>query len=496
MKQPRMTPAHVKRLIVGLFLTQWAFAQGYDDPLKIQGLDQSTPQPAASRAAGGTTVGVLNDVGIMFTNPAALQTLEGIQLSFGGIQQSTKSTQVQQYAPLKYYSNFSLLMEGLTGVIPNPDTVRAATSAGDSVQRPFDTIGPNWSRSKSRTSPVQAMLGVPFSIGDNKFVAGIGVVQYAGMNHYYQNNNVLSPAIGSDRPFPVALPPSDSTPVRTNWSSYLRLREGSIQGYGAALSGSLSDRISLGISGIILKGSTDDLEQRIGRGRLTFYKQWFRLDSVYHRVVQSGTSEYSGTEITFGGTYRGRYVSIGIVLKPPATITRTYTAQVRNDTTGLSAVKTVSGEDAVRLPWRGTIGLSIAVLEDLRLGLEYEIHSYASAVYTKPDGTESRPWLSSAVLHVGAEYRPSPWLALRAGMRGQAEVFEQTGNPIPGEPVSYLIYSAGCGVTFGGIRLNVTYEYSSMKYQDMWQTNVNLNDETRHGVIADVSYSIPALWQE
>jgi opacity protein-like surface antigen len=494
MTQPRRMFVYMARLFAGLLLAEAAFAQGYDDPLRIQGLDRSTTLSAASRAVGGTTVGVLNDVGLMFTNPASLQTLDGIQLSLGGMQQSTRSAQVQQYAPLKYYSNFSLLMEGLTGYIPIPDTVHAASNPGDTVQRPYDAIGPNWSRSKNRALPVQVMLGLPFSIGDNRFVAGIGVVQYADLDHYYQNNNVLSPAVGSDRPFPVALPPSDSTPVRTNWSSYVRSREGTIRGYGAALSCAFSENISLGVSGVILSGSSDDLEQRIGRGRLTFYKQWFRVDSVYGRAVRAGTSEYSGTEMTFGGTYRGRYVSIGIALKPPMTITRSYTMHVQSDTTGLSLSTTLSGEDAVKLPWRGTVGLSIAPRDNLRLGLECEIRSYASAAYRAADGTESHPWLSSSVFHVGVEYTPLQWFAIRAGMRGQGEVFEQTGNPIPGEPVSTTIYSAGCGVVLGGARLNVTYEYSSLKYQDMWQTNVNLNSEAHYSVIADISYSIPSLW--
>jgi len=84
-----------------------------------------------------------------------------------------------------------------------------------------------------------------------------------------------------------------------------------------------------------------------------------------------------------------------------------------------------------------------------------------------------------------------PWLLLRAGARGHAEVFEQTGNPIPGEPVSYSVSSVGCGVLVAGVRLNVAYEYAQMNYQDTWQTNVNFNSETRHSIIADVSYEIP-----
>lgn len=490
MKLHSFLSSHVQ-LCVCLLLAQGVFAQGYDDPLTIQGIDRATLHSAASGAAGGTTIGVLNDVGLMFTNPASLQSLKGVQISLGGVQQGTQAAQVQRYAPLKYYSNFSLVMEGLTGYIPNPSDTLAGSDPGDTVQRPYDNIGPNWSHSKNQGLPTQALLAVPFSIGDTRIVVGIGAVQYANLNHYYQNNNVLSPAIGSDRPVPVPLPPSDSTPVVTQWSSFLRSREGSIQGYGLSISGSLSEKISLGISGMLLKGSTDDFEQRIARGTLVFYKQWFRLDSVYGRSASTGTSDFSGQEFTLGGIYRGRFVSVGFAVKPPTTITRKYNAQIQTlDSTG-SRLTTVKGQDELRLPWRGTIGVSIAATEELILGVEYEIHSYASAVYRNATGVESNPWLSSSVLHVGAAYQATPWLALRAGIRGQGEVFEQTGNPIVGDPVTYSVYSAGCGFAFAGVHLNVTYEYARMKYQDTWQTNVNLNSETRRSFIADVSYEIP-----
>jgi opacity protein-like surface antigen len=427
----------------------------------------------------------------MFTNPASLQSLQEMQISFGGLQQSVKSSQEQQYAPLKYYSNFSLLMEGLTGYISDPDT---GSNAGDTVQRPYDNIGPNWSRSKNNGQSIQVLLGVPFSLGEAKFTAGVGFVEYANLNHYYENHNVLSPAVGSERPVPVALPASDSTPVVTHWSSHLRSREGSIRGYGLALSGSVTDKFSLGLSGMILNGSTDDLEQNVERGRLVFYRSYFRLDSVYGHVTKAGTSDYSGSEFTFSGIYRGRYVILGFAIKPPTTITRKYTMETRTDSGGLSSTTTVNTEDKLKLPWRGTLGLSAAVIKNVTLALEYEIRSYATAVYTKADGTESKPWRSSSVLHIGAEYAALPWLAVRAGVRGQAEVFEPEGNPLIGEPVSYTVYSVGGGFLFGGVHLNLTYEYANMKYQELWQTNVNLNNETRHTIIADVAYEIPKLW--
>ncbi|MDE3057289.1 MAG: hypothetical protein KGJ59_04960, partial [Bacteroidota bacterium] len=398
------------------------------------------------------------------------------------------------YSPLKYYSNFSLLMEGLAGEIPNVTDSVPNANAGDTVQRPYDNIQPGWSHQKTKTLPVQAMIGIPFSIGAMKFAAGIGTVGYADLNHYYENNNVLTPSIGNERPVPVELPASDSAPFQTNWSSFVRTRSGTIQGYGAALSGALSEKISFGVSGMILSGSSDDYEEHISRGRLTFYRNYFRLDSVYGHVTKTGTSDYIGTEFTLSGIYRGHYVSIGFSVKPRTTITRKFHTTIETDTSGSSTTSVVSGEDNIEVPWHGTAGISIVLTQNITLGLEYELRSYAFAVYTDASGNHSNPWLSSSLFHVGAECTLLPWLVLRGGVRQQAEVFEEAGNPLPGELVSYSIYSLGCGVMFEGLRLNVTYEYSQMKYDDLWQTNVNLNSEIRSGIVADVVYEIP--WME
>jgi hypothetical protein len=429
----------------------------------------------------------------MFSNPASLQSVEGIRVSIGGLQQYTRTEQVQHYSPLKYYSNFSVLMEGLTGSIPDPDTSLPGANPGDTVQRPYDTIGPNWSRSTDKGLPIQAFLAVPFSLGENKLVAGVGAVEYADLTHYYQNNNVLSPSILSERPFPTPRPPTDSLPTLVQWSRFSCSRDGSIRGYGAALSGSITEEISLGVSSTILRGSTDDTEQHVARGRLTFYTNYFRLDSVYGRVTSTGTSEYRGQEFTFSGIYRGRYVSVGFSVKPPATIEREYTTRVNVDSGGSLSTLTLNSNDEMQIPWRGTIGLSIVPMENVTVGLEYELRPFESAVYRQADGTESRPWLTSSVLHVGAVCTPLPWLALRAGVRGQAEVFEPEGNPIVGEPVSYSIYSAGAGVSFAGVLVNVTYEYALMKYQDVWGSAISFNSDRRHTIVADIVYEIPGM---
>jgi hypothetical protein len=167
--------------------------------------------------------------------------------------------------------------------------------------------------------------------------------------------------------------------------------------------------------------------------------------------------------------------------------------QAETDTTGVPTLSTLNGEDKLKLPFRSIIGLSISPRENLTLGLEYEIRPYASVRYTDSGGTEESPWLSASLLRVGIEYRLAPWLALRGGMRGESEVFEPEGNHIEGEPVTFTIYSAGVGIIFSGIRLNVAYENSLMKYQDIWGSAISKNSDRAHTIIANISYEIPLM---
>lgn len=470
-----------------------ARAQGYGTPLGTQGLERRTLHSAAARALGGTTFGLDGDVALMFANPAILQGLEGIRLSAGAAQDFTDARQTQQYGPLKYYSNFSLLMEGLTVLIPDPDTSLPGVNAGDTVQRPFDTLPPNWSRRRDRGLPVQVTLAVPFTLGDRKFVAGAGVVQAADLASFYQQNNVLSPSILSVRPLPVPLPPSDSVPVVTDWSQLVQQREGSLTGYGLALSGSPVEGVVLGVSGLVLDGSSDDLEERVARGRLTFYRNFFRLDSVYRRSVTAGRSDYSGAEFTLSAMLRTGVLRAGVSVKPPSTITRTYEGETRADSGGGLVVTRASSTDKLRLPWRGSAGIAVTPHERLLLAVEAEIRPLASAEVTAEDGSVGSPWLSSTLLRVGVQYTAAPWLVVRGGIRGHAEVFEQEGNPLPGEPVTASVYSAGAGLALGDLRVDLTYEYAVVKVADIWNGATSLTTNRRHSLAAGLQYTLPLV---
>jgi len=490
-------------VLMWLVVPQLTLAQGYDTPLTFQGLSHRTSQSAASRAAGGITFALRSDVSVMFTNPALLTSLQDIQLSVGAVQQYVNDKQDQLYGGLQNYSAFNLLMQGTTWQVSDPESV--LVNQADSVQRPFDTIGPTWGRKASKGRPLQLMVAVPFSIETVRLVAGLGVVEYANLNRYYQNNNCLSPSVLSVLDSTISTRNLNTNPYVAQWYQYYQQRDGTIRGYGGALSAVFAEKLSVGVSGMLLKGTTDDQEVRVGRGRLVFYNNSLRLDKMnVSSYVKTGTSDYSGADFTFSARYSGRNFDIGFAVKPPTTITRTYTGSFSADTItavsllshrvdSLHAVGTtsLSGEDKMKLPWQWTIGFAVRVLENLSVGLEYEIRSYASATYTAPDGTASNPWLSSSAWHIGIEYRPNPWLALRAGARDYAEVYEPLSNAIRGDPVSYGVYSAGFGVTFANAHLNVAYEYYDMKYVDTWSNAASINREFLSSFVASIAYDVP-----
>lgn len=473
------------------FLTVPAFGQGYGGPLTVQGLHRSDNHSAAARAFGGVTFGTGDDAGLMFVNPTSIRSLTGLRVSVAGLRQAQDQQQVQQFAPVRYYPNLSLLLEGLTDAIPDPDPELIGFTPADSVQRPFDDLGPNWSRSGTSSRPLHALVAVPFALGGVRLAAGAGAVQYANLDHFYQHNNVLDPGVLSQRPLPTLRPP-DNNPVAVDWYQTSRSREGAIYGYGASVAGHVERLgLTLGLSGLLLRGETDDVEQQRQRGRLTFFANEFRADSVVGRLTRTGTSTFSGAEFTVSAMLVGRYVSAGLVLRPPTTFTRAFEMDVAGDTAGVPVSARVEGEDTFRLPWRGSAGLLIQPREKLRIGLEYEFRPYTSATYTSDAGEESSPWQSASLFRAGVAYDLARWLTVRGGLRGEADVFSPEGSALEDDPVSYRVFSAGFGLRFSGVRWNVAYEYADMRYADVWASALSRNTDVRHTIVTDLSFTLP-----
>ncbi len=468
-----------------------SMAQEARGPLTFEGLNQQLNHSAVSRAFGGVTVGGETGVGLMLLNPASLGTLNGLQVSVAGLRIYRDVSQVQHFAPVRYYPNLSLLLENRTENIPDPDPDLVGFTPADSVQRPFDDIAPSWSRSTTSNLPLHALAAVPISLGGVTLSAGVGFVQYANLNHFYQNNNDLTPAVLSQRPLPT-FRPTDDNPITVDWFQSVRSREGSMHGYGTVLAAHVPKyNLTVGVSGLHLSGSSEDFEQRVDRGRLTFLANEFGADSSYGRITKTGTSDFSAQQFTIGSTLQSQYVSVGATVTPPTVFTRSFKYELVTDTSGTAIMAPLSGEDKFELPWRGSIGLLLKPRDGLKIGLEYEWRPYASASFTNSAGQESEPWHSSSLFRIGAEYEIASWLALRGGLRGEADVFVPEGSAFVDEPVVYRVYTVGLSLSFSGVQWSVAYETADLEYHDIWGSAVSRNNDLSHTIMTQLSVVIP-----
>ncbi|MBI5476185.1 MAG: hypothetical protein HY964_05540 [Ignavibacteriales bacterium] len=461
-------------------------AQNVADPLTYQGLEKFNTSDVRSRTMGGASVAAGAGVSSLFSNPAILGKLESIEFSVGGNWKKLNYEQSQRWNPNRFYADLSLMMENRFEGIKDPEIIRDST---DFLHKPFDKIKPGWEQSKTVASPSVITAGIPFELFGVKFGGGIGYSELFNLNHYYRNNNALNPYLGNYRPYPIPVVTQGDT-LFVEWYQFIRQRKGAIYTITPAIAVVPVDGVNLGISLAMLTGSSDDMQNRTERGHLRFLYNSYILDSVYSGSSINGTSDYSGIIPIIGLLIEQDYYSIGISLRPDATITRKW-KHVKESFVGNSKNSvSETGSDKIKYPWFYTLGLAIRPSEKVNIGVDYAVQPYADAIYTPAQGNELYPWVSSKAFRVGIEYNYKKWLSLRAGAREEIEAFTPAGEGLIGDPASGAVYSAGVGLSFGNILVDCGYEYGTLKYNDMWQSNVNANSTDSHNVLLQVGYKL------
>jgi opacity protein-like surface antigen len=401
--------------------------------------------------------------------------------------------------------SISAFFEGLTGYIKQPDNAGTPlTNPWDNVQRPYDNIGPNWSTTSSKTRPLTLAAALPLTVEGIEITPAIGVAQVIDLDNYYQNNNSMAPYVGQERPFSQWSNSVDT--IHIKWYQFLRSREGSVYGITPGLSVTFLSGLTIGGSVAVLTGSSDDLEQRVERGHLNVSvgngkAKDFLLDTVYYYQTKSGTSSYSGTLLTLGLLYRQPIFSVGFAVKPAMTLTRTWDRDVMSvDTTRKSFPVRIdslrlrsyheSGKDDVKFPMAYAVGFVLTPSDRWTFAFDYEIRNLGNVEWTsQTNGTATHPWVNnSANWRLGVEYRASDMLALRGGYHEDIQPFAPDGSAIVDKPASGEVYSLGAGFKVGPIFVDLAYEYSILKYQDIYQSNINYSTRERHQFMMEFAY--------
>lgn len=444
-----------------------ASAQDVADPLTIQGLDQQEAPGARARAMGGVRAAGLTSSAALFTNPAALSSLDQAEVRLGGGLAARSYSQDQSWVPNRLYLELSLIFEN-DPASPNPT-------------RAFDDIRPDWEEDQSSTRPTLGAVAVPlpFQAGGATFTAGLGVAQVANLDHYFQNNNALDPNIGSIRPEPIPrIQEGDSLMV--GWQQFSRRREGSITGITPALAVQRGP-FSLGLSATVLTGSSDDTERTLDRGEFTLrYQNRFDLAApTGGETITTGTSDYSGTRLALAGGYTTGALTASAVWQPGYTLDREWS---HSDGT--------SGTDEVRYASAFTIGAGLVPSSRFRLAADADLRALGSTEVTTAD-TTTTPWVSGPVFRVGGEFQATPWLALRGGYHEAAAPFAPAGAALIEDPARADVFSTGLGFSYQGIDLDFTYEFSRLRYDDLWLSNANENAVTQNVFLFEAAYALP-----
>ena len=138
------------------------------------------------------------------------------------------------------------------------------------------------------------------------------------------------------------------------------------------------------------------------------------------------------------------------------------------------------------------MGAAITPSSRVRLAADVELSSLDDAEVRYAGAAEAvNPWVQGAVFHLGAEYQALPWLALRGGYHEDARAFAPAGAALLDEPARADVFATGLGLAFGGLGLDLTYEFSNLRYDDLWLSNGNENDINTHTVMFEGGLHAP-----
>ncbi|MGB2866857.1 MAG: hypothetical protein WBD36_00275 [Bacteroidota bacterium] len=492
-------------LIMSVVILPNLAAQPAGEPLTIQGLDQRTLPDVRARGMGGAILASGTNASVLFLNPAGLIAVGSMEFRLSASSMGVSQSQTQEWVPNRLYAGLSLMMEDKWGNIKSPTDSNGNPfpNPWEQLQKPFDTIGPNWKRSVKRSPPLSVAFAVPVEMDDIKFVFAIGGSQVSDLNYFFQNNNVTDPMIGSYRPEPLPELTVAET-LRVRWYQFTRKRDGNLWGVTPAIAASFGG-VSIGASATFYTGTSDDLEQRLDRGFLTFSNNRFRVqDTVQYWSLRTGTSTYSGFGALIGLKFEQPRYALAATIRLPYMLTREYSrafssqqdvyfARVKyNPSRTSDSMQTTivtaseSGKEEIRFPVSYSLGLVLNPFPKWTIAVDYEMTNYNQLEYKLDNGTVSNPWVNAPSFRAGAEYRWTSWLSLRGGYREVAQSFSPEGSAIVGDPAVMSAYSLGAGTNLFGFDLDLAYEYASLRYPDSWQSNVNHNSTEQFRFLAEV----------
>ena len=464
-------------------------AQRNGDDLAFQGFTIPNDLGIKPIAMGGAFTAASGELSSLFYNPAGLSGLRKftVQVSVnylgklwrdneewypGGSYVFLNDYMEHLYTPPAAFNNIWSDSLGSPGGGWNPDDFKSPVMGAD----PYSKAAADHEENKNGLGLNNISAALPFELSGQKFVAAASFVgNYNGLD-YDWNGDHLDPHWGSST---LITAPIDSI-VRSNWDVYTRNRTDGTHALYGALSWEFDNYIRIGAGFNMIFGSTDD---DLTLNRIGYYRfvqggsNWsFSYDNHFYEI--SGTSKFSGIRLNFGGLLTTENFNLGVDIKLPYTLTRDWSYNYLETTDTTNNTYSQSGTDKVDFPVLYAVGLEYHPTKHLTISFDYHNTHFGASQFNmsspQEDTSKTLPvWGNSNVYSVGVNYRMFKHFSVMAGYRTRTKAFIPYGVAIRDEGFPEDSYSIGFSweVLYGTV--NAAFQYSELKYYDVYFTNRN-----------------------
>lgn len=488
----------VLSLIVCLLgVARAGFAQGNGHNLTFQGLLETHETDALSAALAGAMVSRAGGLYALTHNPAGLETVSEpiVDVSFRWLQRTVRENGV--WLPGAPQENMWMYLDGrLVPEVSQNGLWSSELGRSDSphawdlseIEPPVMGVGPydarvaDFENQQSRLALSQLTAAWPLDVAGHALVVALAYRRPYDVMGRDWNGTHLDPRLGSPE-----LPPSVDT-LRTNWSVFNRERTGGIHSGMASVGLSLHEHVRLGVGVTVLAGETEDRQSLDRVGYFLLLREsavgdWsFSYEQHHRRTV--GTSSFSGAQVQFGLQAGTERFTFGARVKLPYTLKRDWTYETTRTTAQGTTRFDSSGVDRAELPATVTVGMSFRPIDRFTLALDYERTAYSNADVRYDVASPAHPpaWADQQIVRLGLEYQMLDRLALLGGYQSRSEPFVPTGNAVQDRGPITDTYAFGFSWNVFVGQLAVAYEYSHLKYYDLYVNNRNYALEAEHQI--------------
>lgn len=489
-----------------LFLSSISNAQHRGDNPSFQGLTSPNDAGVKATAMGSAVTSLVGDVSALFYNPAGLIGVKKLQISVSANSYNSSWKENQHYRPNRFFVTLPFYLEGL--YIPDPadnglfdyERIWTEDQQIDSTYEvalpdlgldPFSDEAADWKKEASQFAFNNFAVAYPIAIGQNNLVVSAGYSRKYNIEDYDRNDTYLDPHIGYLGYGEMSRVNGVDTLV-VNWSKFERERFGPLNNITVGLAYDLYKYVKVGIGYQSNWGETNDYMTLTQIGTFDLIREnRFRFSYVDASQKHTGISKFSSSTLNLGFIFDFDKVKVGVNVDLPYTIERdweyTFIAQ---DSAGASSIKQ-SGIDNVEIPAVFNFGISFQPAANFTAAIDYEYAPFSEAKF-KMQNTDSnqRNYVDRHTLKVGIEYMPVDFLSILAGYRNIPSTFVPDGAAAIDNGPDANSITGGISVhSFLG-RVDIAYEYRSLKYYDSYFSNTNYVTESYSNIMFGLLYSL------